>query len=259
MNVTAVNLEEKLSLETATNYGVPLSNAWKGQTLSTRVLVFGPGPSPGTVRTGEGKIVAPPADWSLLPPGDAGLTRRVKAAGEHWVVQEKKGRRTFSRGVWAPAVTIDRIRKELEAERSTDSYARRRKAEQMRREKKQEAYVDSFSDAVLAFLNFDAEHSSMAREMADAVTAHATPVGSGTVARTQRITVVKRAEAAAIAWMRHATTAYDSMKIPREKGKRREVRRMLAQRSHQLLQRYRDGEPISENCPLAQALVQHEK
>ena len=34
----------------------------------------------------------------------------MKAAGDHWVVQEKKGRKTFSRGVWASAVTIDRIR-----------------------------------------------------------------------------------------------------------------------------------------------------
>ncbi len=32
----------------------------------------------------------------LLPPGDAALTRRVKEASDHWVVQEKKGRKTFS-------------------------------------------------------------------------------------------------------------------------------------------------------------------
>jgi hypothetical protein len=32
----------------------------------------------------------------LLPPGDAALTRRVKAADDHWVVQEKKGRKVFS-------------------------------------------------------------------------------------------------------------------------------------------------------------------
>src|SRR5262249_7321504 len=31
---------------------------------------------------------------------------------------------TFSRGVWAPAATIDRIRAELQAERSTESYDR---------------------------------------------------------------------------------------------------------------------------------------
>lgn len=38
------------------------------------------------------------------------------------------------------------------------------------------------------------------------VTHHATPVGSGTVARTKRIPVEYRAEAAVIAWMRHQTT-----------------------------------------------------
>ncbi len=48
------------------------------------------------------------------------MTRRVKAACQHWIVQEKKGRKIFSKGVWAPAVTIDKIRADLEAERSTE-------------------------------------------------------------------------------------------------------------------------------------------
>jgi hypothetical protein len=86
------------------------------------------------------------------------------------------------------------------------------------------------------------------------VTEHATPVGSGTVARTKRIPVEDRAEAAVIAWMRHQTTGYDSLAIPRVKGKRREVRRMLAQRSHELLARYRRGEKCDKNCPLQAAL-----
>jgi Uncharacterized conserved protein (DUF2293) len=43
------------------------------------------------------------------------------------------------------------------------------------------------------------------------------------------------------AWLRHQTTAYDWMAIPRIKGKRREVRRMLARRSQELLARYRLG------------------
>ncbi len=29
--------------------------------------------------------------WVLLPPGDAALTRRVKAAGDHWIVPRKTG------------------------------------------------------------------------------------------------------------------------------------------------------------------------
>ncbi len=57
---------------------------------------FSPGPTPGTVRTGDGTVLTVPDDWVLLPPGDAALTRRVKAAGEHWIVQEKKGRKVFS-------------------------------------------------------------------------------------------------------------------------------------------------------------------
>ena len=76
---------------------------------------FTPGPIPNSVRTADGKILTAPEGWGLLPPGDAALTRRVKAAGDHWVVQEKRGRKIFSRGVWAAAATIDRIRAELEA------------------------------------------------------------------------------------------------------------------------------------------------
>jgi hypothetical protein len=88
-------------------------------------------------RRAEGTVLAAPDGWVLLPPGDAALTRRVKEAGDHYVVQEKKGRKTFSRGVWAPAATIHRIRAALEAERSTEGYARRKGADARRRDKAQ--------------------------------------------------------------------------------------------------------------------------
>jgi hypothetical protein len=216
---------------------------------------FAPGPKPNTVRTADGKTLAAPAGWVLLPPGDAALTRRVKNAGDHWLVQEKKGRRVFSRGVFASSATIERIRAELEAERSTESYAKRRASDARRREKSQSKYVEDFFGAVENFLDFHPNHSSLAKKMARAVTDHATPVGSGTVARTKRIPVERRAEAAVIAWMRHQTTAYDSMHIPRVKGKRREVRRMLARRSHELLESYRQGKPVTADCPLQSALL----
>lgn len=217
---------------------------------------YSPGPTPDTVQAADGTIHSVPAGWVLLPPGDAGLTRRVKAAGEFWTVQEKKGRRTFSKGVWAPAETIERIREELEAERSTDAYAKRKAAAAERREKVQAEYVDDFLGTVLAFLDFHSAHAELADKMAHAITAHATPVGSGTVARTKRIPVEQRAEAAVIAWMRHQTTAYDSMAIPRVKGKRREVRRMLAQYSKALLSRYRSNESVALDCPLQRALTE---
>lgn len=215
---------------------------------------FTPGPTSNTVRSANGEIHAVPTGWVLLPPGDAALTRRVKATGDHWVVAEKKGRKVFSRGVWAPAATINRIRSELEAERSTESFAKRKEADARRREKVQETYVEDFTEAVLTFLAFHPVHADLAQRLAKAIADHATPVGSGTVARTRRIPVEQRAEAAVIAWMRHQTTAYDSMVIPRVQGKRREVRRMLAQRSKELLARYRRGELSGDECPLRRAI-----
>jgi hypothetical protein len=215
---------------------------------------FLPGPTLDTVRTHSGQVLAVPAGWELLLPGDAGLTRRVKAAGEHWLVREKVGRRLFSRGVWAPRDTIQKVRDELAAERSTAAYSRRREADTRRRAGQQAEYVEDFETAVVTFLAFHERHEALALKLAQAVTAHATPIGSGTVARTKRIPIERRAEAAVIAWMRHQTTGYDSMKIPRLVGRRREVRRMLAQRSQDLLAAYRRGEARSRQCPLWAAL-----
>ncbi len=221
-------------------------------------LICRPGLDGLTVRTPDGRTVKPPAGWALLPPGDPGLTRRVKAAGEHWVVQETRGRKLFSRGVWAPATTIESLRNVLVAERSTETYAKRKVTDAARRDKVQTAYVEDFGAAVAHFLGFHSTHRELAVRLTLAVTAHATPVGSGTVARTKRIPVEDRAEAAVIAWMRHQTTAYDSLTIARVKGKRREVRRVLARRSHELLASYRRGAPASPTCPLARALTVRE-
>jgi len=223
--------------------------------MPTETRIVGPGPAERTVRTVDGRILRAPADWELLPPGDPGLTRRVKAAGPTWTVQQKKGRKLFSLGVWAPTARIAAIRAELESERSTEAYARRRAKETTRRERKQTAYVEDFRGAVLAFLDFAPGYAELAASLADAVTQHATPVGSGTVARTQRIPLERRAESAVIAWLRHATTAYDNMQIPRIRGKRREVRRMLAEQSRRLLENYRAGYAAAPACPLQRTLA----
>ena len=145
--------------------------------------VFTPGPTPNTVRAADGRVLTAPEGWILLPPGDAALTRRVKAAGDHWTVQEKKGRKVFSRGIWAPSATIERIRADLNAERSTESFAKKKEADARRREKAQAEYVEDFLGAVVKFLAFHPVHADLADRLARAVTEHATPVGSGTVAR----------------------------------------------------------------------------
>ena len=223
--------------------------------MSHETLVASPGSSADTVRTPDGQVRRIPEGWVRVLPGDPGLTRRVKAAGPSWTVQEKRGRKVFSRGVWVPAEVVEKITTELVAERSTEQYAKRKVADARRRDAAQTEYVEDFRGAVLSYLDFAPAHAELAARLADAVTAHATPVGSGTVARTERISIDERAAAAVIAWLRHQTTAYDSMTIARVKGKRREVRRMLAARSKALLDRYRTGAAGDGECPLRRALA----
>ena len=210
---------------------------------------------PRRVLAADGRVLAVPDDWGLLPPGDAALSRRIKADGPTWTVIEKKGNKRFSRGIWAPAARIDALRAELALERQDPSYQRKLDAGRARRAVEQAEYVEDFRGSVLAYLSFHPSYREIEERMAGLITAHATPVGSGTVARTERIPIEERAEAATIAWMRHQTTGYDNMVIPRVKGERREVRRMLAQRSVQLLARYRRGEPVDPaTCPLWRAV-----
>lgn len=215
---------------------------------------FRPGKKPRTVVDEDGVVHEVPAGWDCLPPGDAGLTRKVKSLGPSWTVKEKKGRRMFSRGVWAPAENIEQAQALVETQRASPAHQKKLEAGRQRRERAQVAYVAEFEASVRAFLSFHSVHEALEQKMARAIAAHATPVGSGTVARTQRIPVERRAQAATIAWMRHQTTAYDHMHIPRVKGKRREVRRMLAERSRALLKRYRSGEDGGPDCPLRAAL-----
>ncbi len=126
-----------------------------------------------------------------------------------------------------------------------------------RRQRDQADYVEEFRQAVVDFLAFEARYTDLARRLARAVTEHATPVGSGTVARTKRIPVARRAEAAVLAWLRHRTTAYEDLVIPRVKGKRHEVRRRLARQSRRLLDTYRRGDRVeAAHCPLQLALSQ---
>ncbi len=214
-----------------------------------------PGRARGTVLSEEGKQLTLPADWAFLPAGDAAVTRSVKAKGATWVVQVRKGRRLISKGVWAKEADILAARQEVEAKRATPEYERRRQRDLARRQAKHQAYVGEFYAAVICFLDFHRRYKAEAHVLGEKISAHATPVGSGTVARTERIPLARRAEAAVIAWMRHQTTAYDAMPIPRIKGKRREVRRRLAAKSVEVLQAYRQGREVGENCPLRKALA----
>lgn len=210
---------------------------------------------PGKSVIGEhGEVLFPPKEWALLPPGDAGLTRKVKLMGPYWLVQSKRGRRTFSGGVWTLATNIESAKAEIEAKRGTVEYQKKQESAKKRRDKKEGEYREDFFGAILAYLRFAERYEEEAKIIAQLVTEHATPVGSGTVARTTRIPVEKRAEAAVIAWMRHKTTAYDTMHIARIKGERRSVRQKLATESVKILRHYRFGKPVESSCPLRKAL-----
>ena len=218
---------------------------------SSRIVSLGK----GNVLIGEkGEELTPPEGWAFQAAGDTGITRKITMKKVFWRVQIKKGKRIISKGVWAPAETIALARQEVIATRSTDSYKKKMISSKKRRERKQTEYEKEFFQTVKQYLSFAPFFEELENKLAKAVTAHAIPVGSGTVARTTTIPIKERAAKAVIAWMRHQTTAYDSMQIPFIKGKRREIKRMLAERSAQLLESYRKGSNIPINCPLKKTL-----
>jgi len=214
-----------------------------------------PGPN-NTLLNKYGEKVIPPSHWSFLPAGDAAITRKVSGRGVYWRVQYQKGRRLISKGIWAPKEVIEEARVAVTAMRSSDSYQKKRVSDLKRRAKKQAEYEEDFQEQVEKYLHFHPKYRSLEKQMALAITQHAIPVGSGTVARTAMIPIEERAAKAVIAWMRHQTTAYDHLKIARIKGERRQVRRQLAQQSLLLLEKYRKGHPIERLCPLFKALEQ---
>lgn len=120
---------------------------------------------------------------------------------------------------------------ELQAERSTPGFAKKWDTDARRREKRQAAYIEDCHGLVLAVLAFHPAHIELADRLARAVTNLTTPIGSGTVARIQRIPIEHRADVPIIAWLRHRTTGYRGMALRRVRGKRREVQSMLARRS----------------------------
>lgn len=203
----------------------------------------------------NGKELPPPPGWSLVRSGDPALTRRLKKTGPCWVWVHKRKNRIETIGLWTESDRIGPIAQALEKERAAPSYQKRLETARQRRAEQQMDYVAEFDQALRDFLSFSPRYKEFQDAIVDLISVHSTPVGSGTVARTKRLPIAQRAEAAVIAWMRHQTTAYDDMSIAHVKGARREVRRELAARSRVVLARYRSGEEVNlASCPLAKAL-----
>src|SRR5262245_17341251 len=139
--------------------------------MSESSLTLAPTADPRVFVAPDGRRLSPPEGWVCLPPGDAGLTRRVKAAGPWWVVIEKRGRKSFSKGLWAPRENIERARSALDAERATDAYAKKREADVARRERVHSAYAASFEQEVYDFLRFAPRWDDLGRMIARLVAA----------------------------------------------------------------------------------------
>jgi len=211
--------------------------------------------SDASLKDKAGKVFTVPAGWENLPAGDASITRKLKSLGPTWTVQEKKGRKTFSHGVWAPREHIQQAKALVEAQRKDPKHQKKLAQAKVRREAKEEVFGEDFQQAIINFLNFDKKHQALVETLAVLVKEHAVPVGSGTVARSSSVSLDDKAALAVMAWMRHQTSNYDTTSVPRIKGARRELRRKIAKQSERILAKYRTGIEIELSaCPLFRAV-----
>ena len=72
-----------------------------------------------------GSFFSVPAGWENLPAGDASVTRKMKSLGPTWTVQEKKGRKAFSHGVWAAKEQIEEAKILVEAQRADPKHQKK--------------------------------------------------------------------------------------------------------------------------------------
>jgi hypothetical protein len=202
-----------------------------------------------------GKVYSVPTGWENLPAGDASVTRKLKSLGPTWTVQEKKGRKAFSHGVWAAKDQIKEAMSLVEAQRADPKHQKKLAQVKVRREEKETVFGEDIQQEIIQFLNFDQKHHLLVEQLSRLVKEHAVPVGSGTVARSSSVTLNDKAALAVMAWMRHQTSAYDSTTVPRVKGARRELRRQIARQSERILAKYRSGDDVDFGiCPLYKAL-----
>ena len=223
--------------------------------MSTETRTFLVTKSDNRLKDKTGKVFLIPIGWENLPAGDASVTRKMKSLGPSWTVQEKKGRKIFSHGVWAAKENIDKAKALVEAQRADPKHRKKLAQAKVRRETKETVFAESFQQEITKFLNFNKRYHPLVKQLSVLVKEHAVPVGSGTVARSSSVTLDDKAALAVMAWMRHQTSAYDSTSVPRIKGARRELRRQIARQSERILDRYRSGEDIDfKVCPLYKAV-----
>ena len=147
-----------------------------------------------------------PAGWVFVPAGDAFVTREVKK-GPHWVLLKRRKGYTATLGVFCPEASLASAEKRRDE--TAGSRERGRAAGRVSRGRAESRYRVEMERAILEFLAFRPEHAALAEEIAKGAAAQATPVGSGRVGRTRKLSLSQRAELAARAYMRHKHTDYE--------------------------------------------------
>jgi len=148
-----------------------------------------------------------PQGWEFLSTGDAFITRQVKSKGPYWVGKKPAKRYTRTLGIWAPKENIETAKKLAE-----ETIARRqvkRIISRKQRERQEAKYRERFAKAVYEYLSFAPKYEKLACDIAEAVSGHATEVGSERVGRTRKLSLEEKAMLAARAYIRHNYTSYD--------------------------------------------------
>lgn len=155
----------------------------------------------------ETGALTPPSGWSLVPRGDAYLTRAVKR-GPHWVVLERNGPYTSTIGVLCPIEGAEEARRA--ATSTAAGRAARRRVARAARSRLETAYQEQLEASILSFLRFAPPHEELACSIARAATRQAAEVRSGRVGRSKLLPLEARAELAARAYIRHRHTRYEA-------------------------------------------------
>jgi len=155
----------------------------------------------------EKGALAIPEGWIFVPAGDAFVTREVKK-GPHWILLKRRSKYTATLGVFCPEPSLTGA--EDLREKTADARARQRRLARASRERLEQSHRSELESAILAYLGFAPENESLASEIARGTVTQTTPVGSGRVGRTRRISLGRRAELAARAYIRHRYTNYEA-------------------------------------------------
>ena len=186
-------------------------------------------------------IIQVPEGWDLLEPGDALLTRRVKAHGKYWEYYHEYKTKSYDKklGIFTPANIIEEEHRKISDERSTKEYKQRLESSRKSRKKKESKYREEFSEACFRFLNFIPEHEELAHKIAEEAASQAMTVGSGRVGRTSKLTLEQKAELAIRACIRHEYTNYEEELVEDGEVWYDEIKRNAGDEVHRFLEEHR--------------------